>query len=105
MKRSQTRRSSANDRAAEPASAAKAETLLVWSSPEGPDRWLAAARAALLDLVAAAREGARRPRDRVLSRAEIRCQAHDAFRSAYALLDEAAVALRAAAPLVKPRSP
>jgi hypothetical protein len=54
-------------------------------------------RAAALDLLAAAREGARRPRKRVLSRAEIRRQARDAFAQVTALLDLAAEALRKAA--------
>jgi hypothetical protein len=57
-------------------------------------RWLDTARAGLLDLVAAAREGARRPRKRVLSRAEIRRQSRDAFAQVTALLDLAADALR-----------
>ena len=70
----------------------------------GPDTWLVAARASLLDLLAAAREGARRPRKRVLSRAEIRRQAREAFAGASALLDEAAAALREAqAVMSKPR--
>jgi hypothetical protein len=71
---------------------------LVFSGPDGPDRWREAARDALLDLLAAAREGARRPRRRVLARAEIRRQAHEAFVGVSALLDEAADALRAAQP-------
>jgi hypothetical protein len=76
---------------------------LIFRSPDGIDAWLAAARAAVLDLLAAAREGARRPRKRVLSRAEIRRQAREAFAGASALLDEAAEALREAAPHVPKR--
>ena len=67
------------------------------TDPAGVPRWLEASRAALLDLLAAAREGARRPRKRVLSRAEIRRQARDAFAHATSLLDLAASALRSAA--------
>jgi len=65
--------------------------------PAAVQRWLDATRAAALDLLAAAREGARRPRKRVLARAEIRRQARDAFTQVTALLDLAAEALRPAA--------
>jgi hypothetical protein len=65
--------------------------------PAAVQRWLDTGRAAALDLLAAAREGARRPRKRVLSRAEIRRQARDAFAQVTALLDLAAAALRKAA--------
>ena len=65
--------------------------------PAAVQRWLDAGRAAALDLLAAAREGARRPRKRVLSRSEIRRQARDAFAQVTALLDLAADALRKAA--------
>ena len=61
------------------------------------ERWLEASRASLLDLLAVAREGARRPRKRVLSRAEMRRQARDAFAAVTLLLDLAADALRKAA--------
>jgi hypothetical protein len=71
---------------------------LVFSAPDGPDIWHGAARDSLLDLLASAREGARRPGKRVLARAEIRRQAHAAFAGVSALLDEAADALRAAQP-------
>ena len=74
---------------------------LIFGTPDGPDTWLVSTRAALLDLLAAAREGARRPRKRVLARAEIRRQAREAFAGASALLDEAAEALRAAAPRMR----
>ena len=67
------------------------------ADPEAVQRWLDAARAAALDLVAAAREGARRPRKRVLARAEIRRQARDAFAQVTSLLDLAAERLRRAA--------
>ena len=77
---------------------------LLFSARGAPDVWLSAARSSLLDLLAAAREGARRPHRRVLARAEIRRQARDAFAGASALLDEAAEALRAAAPLVNQRT-
>jgi hypothetical protein len=73
---------------------------LVFSAPDGPDTWQEAARSTLLDLLAAAREGARRPGKRVLARAEIRRQAHAAFAGVSALLDEAADALRAAQPVM-----
>jgi hypothetical protein len=62
--------------------------------PAAVQRWLDTGRAAVLDLLAAAREGARRPRKRVLSRAEIRRQARDAFAQVTSLLDLAAEALR-----------
>jgi hypothetical protein len=62
--------------------------------PAAVDRWLEATRAAALDLLAAAREGARRPHKRVLSRAELRRQARDAFAQVTSLLDHAAEALR-----------
>ena len=65
--------------------------------PASIQRWLDASRAAALDLLAAAREGARRPRKRVLSRAEIRRQARDAFAQVTSLLDLAAETLRRAA--------
>jgi len=65
--------------------------------PAAIQRWLDASREAALDLLAAAREGARRPRKRVLARAEIRRQARDAFTQVTALLDLAASALRGAA--------
>jgi hypothetical protein len=64
--------------------------------PAGVARWLETSRAAALDLLAAAREGARRPRKRVLSRAELRRQARDAFAQVTGLLDLAAEALRKA---------
>lgn len=95
--------------AADPAACAPLEPpgsppSLIFSSPDGADTWLIAVRATLLDLLAAAREGARRPHKRVLSRAEIRRQAREAFAGASALLDEAAGSLRAAAPrMMKPR--
>ncbi len=72
---------------------------LILGALEGPEVWLVAVRASLLNLVAAAREGARRPHKRVLSRAEIRRQAREAFDGTSALLDEAADALRSAARL------
>ena len=65
--------------------------------PAAIQRWLDTTREAALDLLAAAREGARRPRKRVLARAEIRRQARDAFTQVTALLDLAAAALRGAA--------
>jgi hypothetical protein len=67
------------------------------TDPAAVQRWLEESRAALLDLLAAAREGARRPRKRVLSRAEIRRQSRDAFAKATSLLDLAAEALTQAA--------
>ena len=62
-------------------------------SAEGVRAFHDAARAALLDLAAAAREGARRPRKRVLSRAEIRRQARDGYAQLASLIDQAAEAL------------
>jgi hypothetical protein len=73
----------------------------IFDDLDGPEIWLVAARGTLLDLLAAAREGARRPRKRVLARAEIRRQAREAFAGASALLDEAAQALRISAPRAK----
>ena len=67
-----------------------------WSDPTAVPRWLEASRTALLDLLAVAREGARRPRKRVLSRAEMRRQARDAFAQVKAFLDLAAEGLRKA---------
>jgi hypothetical protein len=96
--------SAADPAACDPLEPPGSPPSLIFSSPDGPDTWLVAARATLLDLLAAAREGARRPHKRVLSRAEIRRQAREAFAGVSALLDEAAGSLRAAAPLMmKPR--
>jgi len=75
-------------------------TPLIFAALDGPEIWLVTARSSLLDILGAAREGARRPHKRVLSRAEIRRQSREAFTAASALLDEAAQALRVAAPLV-----
>jgi hypothetical protein len=80
-----------------------ADPGLIFAEPDGPEAWLIATRACLLDLLAAAREGARRPRKRVLSRAEIRRQAREAYAAGSSLLDEAVEALRVAAPFMKPR--
>jgi hypothetical protein len=81
-----------------PPSAAEADPSAIpppaLGDPAAVQRWLDTGRAAALDLLAAAREGARRPRKRVLSRAEIRRQARDAFAQVTALLDLAADALR-----------
>jgi hypothetical protein len=78
------------------ASTSAVEPSFLFTMPDGPDVWQIAARTSLLDLLATAREGARRPRRRVLSRAEIRRQAREAFAGASALIDEAAQALRTA---------
>jgi hypothetical protein len=107
MKSSRTRRSGATPARSNPAppppaeadpSAASAPPPVPLGDPLGDpaaiQHWLDAGRAAALDLLAAAREGARRPRKRVLSRAEIRRQARDAFAQVTALLDLAAEALR-----------
>ncbi len=64
-----------------------------FQSVEGVRAFHEAARDALLDLAAAAREGARRPRKRVLSRAEIRRQARDGYAQLASLLDLAVAAL------------
>jgi uncharacterized membrane protein len=82
----------ARDPAALPASP---PSSALCGDPAAVARWREASRAALLDLLAAAREGARRPHKRVLSRAELRRQARDAFAQAAALLDLAAEAMRA----------
>jgi hypothetical protein len=82
----------ADPSAAPPTSRASPEPLL--GDPAAVDRWLEASRVHLLDLLAVAREGARRPRKRVLSRAEMRRQARDAFAQVTSLLDLAAEALR-----------
>jgi hypothetical protein len=66
------------------------------ADPAGVQRWLEASRASLLDLLAVAREGARRPRKRVLSRAEMRRQAREAYAQVTALLDLAAEGMRGA---------
>ena len=80
---------------APPAVPSPAPTLpLDARDPAAIDRWLDAARTAVLDLLAVAREGARRPRKRVLSRGEMRRQARDAFAKTTSLLDLAAAALR-----------
>lgn len=67
---------------------------LILGDPASVERWLEATRASLLDLVGAAREGARRPRKRVLSRGEIRRQARDAFAQVTGMVDLAAEVLR-----------
>ncbi len=69
----------------------------LFPNPEAVHTWHTAARDALLDLAAAAREALRRPKKRVLSRAELRRQAREAFAQATSLVDVAAAALRAAA--------
>ena len=76
------------DRAPEPA-------LLL--TPTGVHLWHTASLDALLDLAALAREGARRPHRRVLSRGEIRRQAREAFAKLRSLLDLARTPLLAAA--------
>lgn len=88
------RRNPAPPTPAEGAPPADAPPPALLGDPAAVERWLDAGRASLLDLLAAAREGARRPRKRVLSRAEIRRQARDAFAQVTALLDLAADALR-----------
>jgi hypothetical protein len=94
---SRTPRAAATPARSNPAPPSAAEgspsAIPVFRPPE-PDRWLEAARASALDLVAAAREGARRPGKRVLSRAEIRRQARDAFARLSTLHDHAAESLR-----------
>lgn len=86
--------SAADPAASDPLEPPGSGPSLLLDAPDGPEIWLLAARGTLLDLLAAAREGARRPRKRVLARAEIRRQAREAFAGASALLDEAAHALR-----------
>jgi hypothetical protein len=80
----------------DPSAVDPAPPPLVPGDPASVQRWLDGSRAAALDLLAAAREGARRSRKRVLARAEIRRQARDAFAQVSALLDVAAEALRKA---------
>jgi hypothetical protein len=60
-----------------------------WSDPADARAWLGAARASVADLAALAREGSRRGRHRVLSRAELRRQARDLERALLALFDRA----------------
>jgi len=64
-----------------------------WANPSEARAWLDAARATFKDLVALAREGSRRIKHRVLSRAELRRQARDAERALLALFDAADAAL------------
>lgn len=64
-----------------------------WADPTHVRAWLGALRAAGDDLSALAREGTRRLRYRVLSRAEIRRQARAATRSLHGRLAEAEAAL------------
>jgi hypothetical protein len=71
------------------------EKSIILATPEGPELWLISVRGALLDLLTTAREGARRARKRILSRAEIRRQAREAYACTSALLDEGAEVLRA----------
>jgi hypothetical protein len=66
-------------------------------TPTSVHLWHTAAHDALLDLAALAREGARRPHRRVLSRGEIRRQAREAFAKLRSLLDLALTPLLAAA--------
>src|SRR4051812_21967178 len=66
---------------------------LHWADPAQARAWLADARATAADLAAAAREGSRRRKRRVLSRAEIRRQAHDAERALLSLFDAAEAGL------------
>jgi hypothetical protein len=54
-------------------------------------------RATLLDLLAAAEEGATRPRKRLLSRREVRRRAREAYAGVTSLLDLAVEALKPAA--------
>jgi hypothetical protein len=66
---------------------------LRWADPADAGAWLDQVRAVFADLAATAREGSRRLKRRVLSRAELRRQRHDAERSLVALLDAAQAGL------------
>jgi hypothetical protein len=66
---------------------------LRWSDPADLAAWLAAVRTRTDDLVAAARESATRPRNRVLSRAEICRRATDASMWLRTLVDAAGAGL------------
>jgi hypothetical protein len=78
----------------EPAPGAAPLLVEPWfDSAAGVQSFHDAARDALLDLAAAAREGARRPHKRVLSRAEIRRQAREGYARLASLLDLAVEAL------------
>ena len=76
-----------------PSSPPSSFPLVDWSNPIDVRAWLGALRDAGDDLSALAREGTRRPRRRVLARAEIRRQARAATRSLHGLLAEAEAVL------------
>ena len=65
------------------------------NDPEDVRRWLHAIRESIADLVAVAREGARRPKKRVLSRGEMKRQARASEESLIALVEMAQSSLLA----------
>jgi hypothetical protein len=77
------------------AAAESAARPLRWGDPAHARDWLTAARDAFDDLAAAAREGSRRRKDRVLSRAEVRRQGRDAESRLTALFEAAEAGLLA----------
>jgi hypothetical protein len=64
-----------------------------FTDPAGTAMWLRLVHNSAADLIALAREGARRRRHRVLARAEIRRQTQEAARSINGLLAEAEAGL------------
>jgi len=60
-----------------------------WTNGEDIRGWLSATRTAIADLQALAREGSRRLKHRVLSRAELRCQLREAETALNVLLADA----------------
>lgn len=72
---------------------------LRWADPADARAWLNQVRASFGDLAAAAREGSRRFKHRVLSRAELRRQRRAAERSLGALLDAAQAGLAGPEPV------
>ena len=67
----------------------------LFDTASGVQTWRAVTQDALLDLTAAAREARRRPRKRVLSRAEIRRQIRDSYSGVASFVDVAARSLLA----------
>lgn len=68
---------------------------LRWADPAHAEAWLTATRAAFADLAAAAREGSRRLKHRVLSRAELQRQVRAAEIRLVGLFDAAEAGLAA----------
>ena len=77
----------------EPAAPPAAPPPLDVRDPPSVLRWQEGMRTAMMNIAAAAQEGARRPRKRVLSRSGIRRQAREGLERATALLDLAVAAV------------